>query len=198
MKKSESLPTLTFKSSRELQTYMSGQPRAAEGFWLKLSKAGAPEATISRDEAIDTALCCGWIDGQLAKFDDSYFLIRMTPRRAGSRWSAKNRAAVDRLAGLNRLLPAGIDEINAAKEDGRWDAAYASQGKAEPPQDLLAALRSNKAALRFFEGLDRANRYSIIYRVGEAKRPETRANRIAKFVAMLERGETIHRSKKKA
>jgi uncharacterized protein YdeI (YjbR/CyaY-like superfamily) len=183
---------LSFKSSRELQSYMSRESRASEAFWLKLSKAGAPEATITKDEAIEVALCCGWIDGQLDKFDEFYFLVRMTARRPGSRWSAKNRATASLLADQGRLLPAGRAEVDAAKADGRWDAAYASQGRAEPPQDLLAALASNKAALRFFEALDRANRYAIIYRVGEAKRPETRAKRIAKFVQMLARGETIH------
>lgn len=183
---------LSFKSSRELQSYLSGESRASEAFWLKLSKAGAPEATITKDEAIEVALCCGWIDGQLDKFDEFYFLVRMTARRPGSRWSAKNRATASLLADQGRLLPAGRAEVDAAKADGRWDAAYASQGRAEPPQDLLAALASNKAALRFFEALDRANRYAIIYRVGEAKRPETRAKRIAKFVQMLARGETIH------
>lgn len=189
---------LSFTSPQQLQTYMSGEPRTAKGFWLKLSKAGAPEATITKDEAIETALCCGWIDGQLAKLDETHFLVRMTPRRPRSRWSAKNRAAADRLARLGRLLPAGLAEIDAAKADGRWDAAYASQGKAEPPQDLLAALRSNNAALHFFERLDRANRYAIIYRVDQAKRPETRAKRISKFIDMLARGETIHPPKAKA
>ena len=121
----------------------------------------------------------------------------MTPRRPGSRWSAKNRATAVRLAELGRLLPAGLAEVDAAKADGRWDAAYASQGRAEPPEDFLALLRSNRAALRFFEKLDRANRYAIIYRVGEAKRPETRAKRIAMFVEMLARGETTHPSKEK-
>jgi uncharacterized protein YdeI (YjbR/CyaY-like superfamily) len=191
-------PTLAFRSVEELETYMSGQPRTAKGFWLKLSKPGAPEVTITKDEAIETALCCGWIDGQLAKLDDSYFLVRMTPRRPGSRWSARNRATADRLAALGRLLPAGLAEIADAKADGRWDAAYASQGRAEPPQDLLAALRLNKAAMHFFEKLNRANRYAIIYRVGETKRPEARAKRVAKFIEMLERGETIHPRKEKA
>jgi uncharacterized protein YdeI (YjbR/CyaY-like superfamily) len=191
-------PTLAFKSSQELQTYMCREQGAGTGFWLKLSKAGAPETTITKDEAIETALCCGWIDGQLAKYDDFYFLIRMTPRRPGSRWSARNRATVDRLAKLGRLLPTGMAEVNAAKADGRWEAAYASQGLADPPKDFLASLRSNKAALLFFEKLDRANRYAFIYRVGEAKRPETRAKRIANFVEMLARGETIHPPKKKA
>ena len=191
-------PILAFKSSQELQSYMSCEPRTSKGFWLKLSKAGAPEATITKDEAIETALCCGWIDGQLAKLDECYFLVRITPRRPGSRWSAKNRAVADRLAELGRLLPAGLAEVDAAKADGRWDAAYASQGGAEPPEDLLASLRSNTAASRFFETLDRANRYAIIYRVGEAKRPETRARRIVKFVEMLARGETIYPAKEKA
>ena len=191
-------PILALKSSQELQSYMSCEPRTSKGFWLKLSKAGAPEATITKDEAIETALCCGWIDGQLAKLDECYFLVRITPRRPGSRWSAKNRAAADRLAELGRLLPAGLAEVDAAKADGRWDAAYASQGGAEPPEDLLASLRSNTAASRFFETLDRANRYTITYRVGEAKRPETRARRIVKFVEMLARGETIYPAKEKA
>jgi uncharacterized protein YdeI (YjbR/CyaY-like superfamily) len=191
-------PTLAFKSSQELQTYMYSEPRTSKGFWLKLSKAGAPKATITKDEAIKTALCCGWIDGQLAKLDEWHFLVRMTPRRRASRWSAKNRATADLLAKQDRLLPAGMAEVNAAKADGRWDGAYASQGRAEPQDDLIAALRSNKRALSFFENLDRANRYSIIYRVGEAKRPETRAKRIAKFVEMLARGETIHPTKEKA
>ena len=191
-------PILALKSSQELQSYMSCEPRTSKGFWLRLPKAGAPEATITKDEAIETALCCGWIDGQLAKLDECYFLVRMTPRRPSSRWSAKNRAVADRLAELGRLLPAGLAEVDAAKADGRWDAAYASQGGAEPPEDLLASLRSNKAASRFFETLDRAKRYAIIYRVGEAKRPETRARRIVKFVEMLARGETIHPAKEKA
>jgi uncharacterized protein YdeI (YjbR/CyaY-like superfamily) len=183
---------LAFKSARKLQTYFSSQPRTAKGFWLKLSKSGAPEATITKDEAIETALCCGWIDGQLAKLDDYYFLVRFTPRRPGSRWSVKNRATAGRLAEQGRLLPAGLTEVDAAKVDGRWNAAYASQGQAQPPEDLLAALSKNKGALRFFEKVDRANRYAIIYRIGETKRPDTRAKRIAKFVEMLARGETIH------
>jgi uncharacterized protein YdeI (YjbR/CyaY-like superfamily) len=110
---------------------MAGQPKGSKGFWLKLSKIGAPEANISKEDAIEAALCCGWIDGQLAKYDDHYFLVRMTPRRPDSRWSAKNRATVERLARDRRLAPAGLAEVEAAKDDGRWAAAYLSQGKAE-------------------------------------------------------------------
>jgi uncharacterized protein YdeI (YjbR/CyaY-like superfamily) len=185
-------PILTFKTSKALMVHLAKEPRGSKGFWLKLSKAGAPEPTISKQDAIEVALCHGWIDGQLGKLDEFHFLVRMTPRRPGSRWSAKNRATANKLAGEGRLKPAGLAQIEAAKADGRWKAAYAAQGGAEPPEDLLAALSANKAASRFFETLDRSNRYSIIYRVGDAKRPETRAARIIKFVDMLARGETIH------
>ncbi len=185
-------PILAFKTAQDLEAYLSREPRASKGFRLKLSKAGAGETTISKEDAIEVALCWGWIDGQLDKFDDQYFLVRMTPRRPGSRWSAKNREAADRLLAQGRLQSPGLAEVEAAKSDGRWEAAYASQGKAEVPEDLAAALAAHETARRFFETLDRANRYSIIYRVNDAKRTETRARRIAQFVEMLGRGETIH------
>ena len=183
---------LAFKTVRALEKRMSSEPATSKGFWLKLSKAGAREPTISKDEAIEVSLCWGWIDGQLGKFDEHYFLVRMTPRRPGSRWSAKNRETAERLAKQNRIRPAGLIQIEAAKRDGRWDAAYPSQSKAEVPEDLAAAIAANTVAKRFFEAVDRANRYAIIYRVNDAKRSETRARRIAEFVKMLARGETIH------
>lgn len=187
----KSEPILAFKTAQDLAAHLAREPRASKGFWLKLSKAGAVDATISKAEAIETALCWGWIDGQLDKFDDQHFLVRMTPRRPGSRWSAKNREAADRLLAQGRLQAAGLAEIEAAKADGRWQAAYASQGKAQVPEDLAAALASHKTAKRFFETLDGANRYSIIYRVNDAKKAETRAKRIAQFVEMLGRGEKL-------
>src|SRR5258708_5307014 len=180
-------PILSFTDVVAIEAYMSGEPTQSTGFWLKLSKIGAPEATISKDEAIEAALCCGWIDGQLAKFDEHHFLIRMTPRRSGSRWSAKNRGTAERLAREGRLKAAGLGQIAQAKADGRWDAAYQSQGKAEVPSDLLAALARNAKAARSFETLDRANRYAMIYRVNDAKRRETRSKRIAQYVDMLAR-----------
>lgn len=185
-------PILAFKTAHDLEAYLAGEPPASKGFWLKLSKAGAVEATINRRDAIEVALCWGWIDGSLDRFDDQHFLVRMTPRRPGSRWSAKNREAADRLLVQGRLQSPGLAAIEAAKSDGRWEAAYTSQGKAEVPEDLAAALAPHESAKRFFETLDRANRYSIIYRVNDAKRPETRARRIAQFVEMLARGKTIH------
>jgi uncharacterized protein YdeI (YjbR/CyaY-like superfamily) len=191
------VPILLFTDGAALDTYMSGEPAQSAGFWLKLSKIGAPEATITKEKAIETALCCGWIDGQLAKLDEHYFLVRMTPRRAGSRWSAKNRDTADRLAREGRMRAGGLAQIEQAKTDGRWDVAYQPQGKAGPPSDLLTALAQNGKAKRRFETLDRANRYAIIYRVNDAKRPETRSKRIAQYVEMLARGETIHPSKAK-
>jgi uncharacterized protein YdeI (YjbR/CyaY-like superfamily) len=196
--KDRTQPVLTFTTVHDLEARLSSEPADSKGFWLKVSKIGAPEATISKAEAIEAALCCGWIDGQLGKLDDHYFLVRMTPRRPGSRWSANNRATTERLAQHGRLRPAGLAEVEGAKNDGRWAAAYASQAKAKIPQDLEAALAIDESAKRFFETLDRANRFAVIYRVNDAKRPETRAKRIAQYVGMLARGETIHPSKKAA
>jgi uncharacterized protein YdeI (YjbR/CyaY-like superfamily) len=189
-------PVLTFATASALEVHLSGEPANAKGFWLRLAKAGAPSPTISKESAIEAALCCGWIDGQLGKLDDHYFIVRMTPRRAGSKWSVKNRTTAERLAQEGRLKAAGQAEIDAAKADGRWDAAYASQASADVPEDLAAALALNPAAKDFFATLDRANRFAIIYRVNDAKKPETRAKRIAQFVAMLARGEALHPLKK--
>lgn len=183
-------PILLFSNVAELEAHMASP--GAGAFWLQLGKAGAGTVTCSKEEAIEAALCCGWIDGQIARFDEAYFLVRMTPRRPGSRWSAKNRATAERLSGQGRLRPAGIAEVEAAKLDGRWDAAYASQRHAQLPRDLELALAANEPARRFFESLDRGNRFAIIYRVNDAKRPETRARRIAQFVDMLARGEALH------
>ena len=183
-------PILQFSDAAELESHMASP--GAGAFWLQLGKAGAGTETCSKEEAIEAALCCGWIDGQLAGFDEDYFLVRMTPRRPGSRWSAKNRATAERLREAGRLRPTGLAEVEAAKADGRWDAAYASQSQVQVPQDLELALAANQTARRFFEQLDRGNRFSIIYRVNDAKKPETRARRIANFVEMLARGETVH------
>ncbi|MBU6441270.1 MAG: YdeI/OmpD-associated family protein [Betaproteobacteria bacterium] len=185
-------PILQFSNAAELEAHMASP--GAGPFWLQLGKAGAGKVTCSKEAAIEAALCCGWIDGQLAGFDQDYFLVRMTPRRPGSRWSANNRATAERLREAGRLRPTGLAEVEAAKADGRWDAAYASQSQAQVPPDLEAALAANKAARRFFEQLDRGNRFSIIYRVNDAKKPETRARRIANFVEMLARGEALHPS----
>ena len=180
-------PIISFADLPSIEAYLSAHEGSQSGFWLKLAKAGAPEATITRAQAIEAALCHGWIDGQLGKFDERYFLVRMTPRRSASRWSAINRDTAERLIREARMQPAGLSEVQKAKADGRWSAGYQFQGKAEPPSDFLTALAANAEAERAFATLDRANRYSFIYRVNDAKRPETRNKGIREFVEMLAR-----------
>jgi uncharacterized protein YdeI (YjbR/CyaY-like superfamily) len=189
------LPIIAFKSQQAWDAWLSSQPVRSNGLWLKLAKKSSGIASISRQEAVDTALCHGWIDGQLDSFDDKYWLIRFTPRQSKSQWSEKNRARALELVKLDRMRPAGLKEIERAKKDGRWDAAYAAQGTAQVPDDLRAVLAKNKAARNFFETLDSKNRYAILYRIHTAKKAETRAARIEKFVAMLIEGKTIYPQK---
>lgn len=186
------LPVIAFTSQQAWEEWLASQPVDSKGLWLKLAKKSSGIASVSRQEAIDTALCHGWIDGQLDAFDGEFWLIRFTPRQSASKWSEKNRARALELVKLKRMRPAGLREIDRAKKDGRWDAAYAPQSTAEVPDDLRAALSKNKGAKSFFETLDGTNRFSILYRVHSAKKPETRAARIEKFVTMLAEGKTIH------
>jgi uncharacterized protein YdeI (YjbR/CyaY-like superfamily) len=190
------LPVLAFKSLRAWEDWLAAQPAGSPGVWLKLAKKSAGVPSVTRQEAIDGALCHGWIDGQLDKFDADWWLVRFTPRKPNGKWSQKNRDRALELIKLKRIKPAGLGVIEQAKADGRWDQAYASQGAARIPDDLDAALAKNKKAMTFFTTLDSANRYSILHRVATAKKPETRARRIETFVAMLSRGETIHPRKK--
>lgn len=188
---------VAFKSLQAWETWLAAQPAGSSGVWLKLAKKSATVASVSRQEAIDGALCYGWIDGQLDKFDDDWWLVRFTPRKPNSKWSEKNRDRASELLKLKRMSAAGLREIQQAKADGRWDQAYAPQSTATLPDDLNAALVKNKKAMSFFATLDSANRYAIIYRVHTAKKPETRLSRIETFVDMLSRGETIHPRKTK-
>jgi uncharacterized protein YdeI (YjbR/CyaY-like superfamily) len=148
--------------------------------------------SVSRSDAIDGALCFGWIDGQIAPVDERFWLTRFTPRGARSRWSQRNRDRASALIAAGRMRPAGLAEVERAKADGRWDAAYPGQASATVPDDLAKALAANPAAAAFFETLDGANRYAILYRLHEAKRPATRAARLERFVEMLARHEKIH------
>src|SRR6516164_809843 len=190
-------PVVAFASQQAWNAWLSSQPAHSKGVWLKLAKKSAAIASVSRAEAIDVALCHGWIDGQLDGFDEKYWLVRFTPRQPNSKWSKKNRDRALQLVELGRMRPAGAKEIERAQRDGRWAVAYASQSAAEIPNDLGAALAKNKKAASFFETLDRANRYAILYRIHNAKKPETRVARIKAFVAMLAAGETIHPRKSK-
>jgi uncharacterized protein YdeI (YjbR/CyaY-like superfamily) len=191
------LSVIAFKSQQAWDAWLTSQPADSKGLWLKLAKKASGIDSVSRPEAVDAALCHGWIDGQLDSFDDDHWLIRFTPRQSTSRWSEKNRARALELVELKRMKPGGLSEIERAKKDGRWSAAYAPQGTAQLPDDLRAALAKNKAAKSFFETLDSANRYAILYRIHNAKKPETRLARIEKFVAMLIEGKTIHPPKSK-
>jgi uncharacterized protein YdeI (YjbR/CyaY-like superfamily) len=186
------LPVLAFKSQQAFDAWLASRPSDCRGLWLKVAKKSSGIASISRDEAVDAALCHGWIDGQLDRFDDAFWLIRFTPRQSTSKWSEKNRARVLELVGLGRVRAAGLSEIERAKKDGRWDAAYARQSTAEVPDDLRLALSKSRKAKAFFEALDRKNRFAILYRIHDARKPETRAARIEKFIAMLVAGETLH------
>jgi len=186
------LPILAFGDAAAFEVWLKDTPPNAPGLWLKLAKKGAPEPTLSKSEAIDAALCYGWIDGQLDKYDDHYWLIRFTPRKARSKWSEVNRTRAIQLITEGRMQPAGMAQIEAAKADGRWDGAYAPASTAEVPPDLAIALAASPAAEAFFATLKSANRYAILYRIGSVKKANTRARKIADFVAMLERGETIH------
>jgi uncharacterized protein YdeI (YjbR/CyaY-like superfamily) len=186
------LPILAFRSGESFEDWLAQQPPDAPGAWLKLAKKSAPEPGLTKSEAIDAALCHGWIDGQLDRYDDTHWLVRFTPRKARSKWSEVNKRRASELLAEGRMRAAGLAQIEAAKADGRWAAAYAPASRATVPADLQAALDANPAATKFFASLKGANRYAILYRIGSVKRPERRARKIADFVAMLERGETIH------
>ena len=160
--------------------------------WLRLAKKGSGVAIITREEAVEIALCYGWIDGQARTQDEVYWLLRFTPRTRRSKWSQINREVAEALIRAGRMKPAGLAAVEAAKADGRWDAAYASPSRMEVPGDLQAALRRNPAAEEAFRELDSRNRYAILYRIHDAKKPETRARRIENFVDMLARGEKIY------
>ena len=189
---SPELPVLTFRDAEAFETWLADQPELVAGAWLTFGKPGAPEATLSKSDAIDTALAYGWIDGQLGRVDEHYYKVRFTPRKARSAWSQVNRERVERLIADGRMKPEGLAEVARAKADGRWDAAYAPQSRATPDADLLAALDSQPDARRFFDSLDAANRFAVLYRVHQAKGPERRAAKIAEIVARLASGEAFH------
>jgi uncharacterized protein YdeI (YjbR/CyaY-like superfamily) len=186
------LPVLSFADAAAMEDWLERNGATAAGLWLRLFRKGAGVASVTKAEAIDAALCFGWMDGQLDNHDGASWLIRFTPRTARSKWSQVNRKRAEELIAAGRMRAAGLAQVEAAKADGRWAAAYLPQRRAEVPADLQAALDASPAAAAVFATLKGANRYAILYRVGAAKRPETRARKIAAFVAMLERGETVH------
>lgn len=187
----DELPVRLFSGPAELEGWLE-ENHKSEGVWLKIAKKGTPEPSVTYAEALEVALCFGWIDSQKRGLDETHFLQRFTPRRPRGRWSKINREKAEALIEAGRMRAGGMTEVEAAKADGRWEAAYVGQGTAKVPPDLQSELDGNDAAAEFFASLDGANRYAILYRLDEAKKPETRLRRLRKFVAMLERGEKIH------
>ena len=187
----DELPIKPFKTAEAFEKWLTANVETA-GVWLKIAKKDSGIASVTYAEALEVALCHGWIDGQKKGFDEEFFLQRFTPRRPRSLWSEINIAHVERLTSAGRMQARGMREVEAAKADGRWDAAYQSSSTMEVPTELAAALTKNRKAQEFFDALDKTNRYAFCWRVHTAKKPETRVARAAKFVEMLARGEKFH------
>lgn len=184
--------TMQFASQAALAQWLDANHDKSNGVWLRHAKKGAPEATVTYQEALEVALCFGWIDGQKKSVDAHFYAQRWTPRRARSIWSKVNREKVLKYIEEGKMQPSGLAEIERAKADGRWDAAYDSAKTATVPPDLQAAFDAHPGAEAFFETLGSQNRYAVLFRIMTAKKAETRARKIEEYAAMLARGETLH------
>lgn len=185
-------PVLAFASSEDWEAWLEREHAASDGVWIKFAKKGSGVASVAYPEAVEVALCYGWIDSQMQSLDERFYVQKFTPRRARSKWSRINRDKIEELTKAGRMKPAGLAEVGLAKADGRWEAAYASPSTVELPPDLQRALDASPQAAEFWAGLNKANRYAIVYQLEDAKKPETRERRLAKFMAMLERGEKLY------
>jgi uncharacterized protein YdeI (YjbR/CyaY-like superfamily) len=183
---------LSFATAAEWEAWLEEHHGDSPGIWLRIAKKQSGIASVRYPEVLEIALCFGWIDGRREALDDVWFLQRFTPRRPRSRWSRINRDTAQRLIDQGRMRPAGLREVERAQADGRWEAAYDGQRTSTVPDDLQRELDARPQAKAFFDSLSSQNRYAILYRLQDAKRPETRARRLAQFVAMLEAGETLH------
>jgi uncharacterized protein YdeI (YjbR/CyaY-like superfamily) len=188
----DGLPTIPFASAAEWEAWLEANHAASAGVWIKMAKKDTGIESVRYPEVLESALCFGWIDGRREALDERYFLQRYTPRRARSRWSRINREKAQLLIEAGRMRSSGLAEVERAQDDGRWAAAYAGQRSITVPDDLKRELDARPQANAFFGGLNSQNRYAILYRLQDAKKPETRARRLAQFVAMLEAGETIY------
>ncbi len=193
----ELAPTL-FKSAKAFEAWLKKNHATSDGLWLKIAKRGSNEPSVTYPEAVEIALCWGWIDGQKKSLDDQHYLQRFTPRRARSVWSKINVEKVQALIDAGRMQAPGEAQVEAAKADGRWARAYDGARTSTVPEDLQAALEAEPAAKTFFASINASNRYAILWRIQTAARAETRARRIAQLVGMLARGETIHLFKPRA
>jgi len=186
------LPMLSFGRQKDWAVWLDKNHATSSGVWLKLAKKASGIKSVTYDEALEVALCYGWIDGQRKSHDETSWLQKFTPRGPRSIWSKINTEKAQRLIESGKMKPAGLKAVESARRDGRWDAAYASQSKAEAPGDLQAELDRNAEAKAFFATLDSRNRYAILHRIQTAKKAETRARRIEQFVRMLEKKEKIY------
>jgi uncharacterized protein YdeI (YjbR/CyaY-like superfamily) len=186
------LPIIPFASRDAWEAWLEEHHATSDGLWLKIARKGSGLETVSFAEALDVALCYGWIDSQADSFDDRYWLLRFTPRRPRSKWSKRNRARATKLIEEGRMKPAGLREVERARADGRWEAAYDAQSTATVPEDFRRELEKNEEAREFFATLDSQNRYAILHRIQDARRPETRARRIEKYAAMLREGKKLY------
>ena len=186
------LPTISFATAADWELWLDDQHEKAPGVWIKMAKKASGIESITHAEALDVALCFGWIDGQRKGLDDRFFLQKFTPRTARSTWSRINREKAEGLIAGGKMRPAGLAEVERARADGRWERAYEPQSSATVPDDLRRELDANPNAKKFFEGLDSRNRYAILYRLQDAKRLDTRARRLAEFVTMLTEGRKLY------
>ena len=185
------LPVLEFADQAAWERWLEANHAEVAGAWIKFAKKAAPVTTIDHSQALEGALSYGWIDGQAAGYDEHYHLVRFTPRRARSKWSQINREKATELIAAGRMKPSGLAAVDAAKADGRWDAAYPPQSSAPVPEDLQKALSENQQAKEFFETLTGATRYAFLYRLHNVTRPEARAKRIADYIELLRAGKTL-------
>ena len=190
--KKPKLPQVRFESAESWDEWLAEHHESAPGVWAMIAKKASGVPTVAYPEVLDIAISYGWIDGQRRALDDTFFLQKFCPRGPRSRWSRINRDKAIRMIEDGQMKPAGLREVDQAKADGRWDAAYEPQSSAKVPDDLQAALDANPQAREFFGTLNSQNRYAILYRVNDAKRPDTRARRIAQFVEMLAKGEKLY------
>ena len=185
-------PVVFFATPAEMDAWLEENAADSDGIWLKFAKKDTGIQSVVYAEALDVALCHGWIDGQAKRLDEEHYLQRFTPRRRRSRWSKRNRSKAEKLISEGRMRPAGLAEVERARADGRWDEAYDSPTTATVPDDFAAALAARPEARAFFDSLGNTKRYSFLYRVNDAKRPETRAKRIAEYVDLLAEGKTLN------
>jgi uncharacterized protein YdeI (YjbR/CyaY-like superfamily) len=191
METKQDLPIIEFADQHAWEEWLEHHHSDQPGVWLKLAKKNSPTPTVTFTDALESALCYGWIDGQISRYDDHHYLQRFTPRKERSKWSQINREKVTRLIEQGRMKPAGLAKIEAAKADGRWDEAYAPQSQIEVPEDFQRALDANEHAKAFFGTVKGSRRYAFLYRLHHVKAPDKRAQRIAGYIELLSQGKTL-------